>query len=97
MRFYFDAPAELLEHRKVKSDIAMEAVNSYFRQRYEHQCIYDEQLLFRVLRNSGFHPVLRARYGEGIISSGVILDDEKYAWESLYMEGIKPSAAAASE
>jgi predicted SAM-dependent methyltransferase len=90
LRSYCDAPEELLQHREVESGVAMEAVNSYFRQRYEHQCIYDKQLLGHILSKVGFDSISRVTFREGVASSCIMLDDEKYAWESLYMEASKP-------
>lgn len=90
MKAYFNTPKELLEHRSVDSTCAMEAVNSYFRQRYEHQIAYDKELLEYQLILAGFTQVSRTSFGIGKISSAVIIDNEKYAWESLYMEAIKP-------
>ena len=68
----------------------MEAVNSYFRQRYEHQIAYDEKLLKYQFLRAGFNQVFRASFGKGKVSQNVIIDDPKYEWESLYLEAIKP-------
>ena len=65
----------------------MEVVNSYFRQRYEHQFLYDWVTLERMLRRTGFSVVSRSRYGQG--ERGLLLDDAKYEWESLYVEAIR--------
>ncbi|OGS94875.1 MAG: hypothetical protein A3H31_04255 [Gallionellales bacterium RIFCSPLOWO2_02_FULL_57_47] len=69
----------------------MEAVNSYFRQRYEHQIAYDEELLKYQFLLAGFSQVSRASFGNGKVSGAVIIDDKKYEWESLYMEAVKPA------
>jgi|SRR3989338_2205023 len=91
MKAYFDTPSELLERRSVNSSCAMEAVNSYFRQRYEHQIAYDEELLKYQFLLAGFSQVSRASFGNGKVSGAVIIDDKKYEWESLYMEAVKPA------
>jgi predicted SAM-dependent methyltransferase len=90
IRTYFDSPSELMRRRPGQTSCAMEAVDSYLRQRYEHQCLYDWPLLEHQLRQAGFDPVLRAAYKQGKISKAIILDDEKYEWESLYVEALKP-------
>lgn len=91
MRTYFDDPADLVRRRKSQTNCAMEAVNSYFRQRYEHQCLYDWPLLEHQLRQAGYDPVLRVAYKQGQVSKAILLDDQKYEWESLYVEASKPS------
>jgi len=91
MKAYFNTPSELLERRSVDTSCAMEAVNSYFRQRYEHQIAYDGELLEYQFSLAGFTQVSRVSFGNGKVSGAVIIDDEKYAWESLYMEAVKPS------
>lgn len=67
----------------------MEIVNLYFRQRYEHQFLYDWRTIEEMLLRAGFAAILRSSFGEGPRCSPVILDDEKYAWESLYVEALK--------
>lgn len=91
MRTYFDDPADLVKRRQSQTACAMEAVNSYFRQRYEHQCLYDWPLMEHQLRQAGFDSVLRASYKQGKVSQAILLDDQKYEWESLYVEGSKPT------
>jgi len=92
MHEYFNNPSGLLQHRNVDTNCAMEAVNSYFRQRYEHKIAYDEELLGHQLSKAGFERIASTSFGKGGASSAVIIDNEKYAWESLYMEASKPSA-----
>ena len=94
LRSYFDNPLELLVHRPGETPCAMEAVNSYFRQRYEHQWVYDWELLEHQLLEAGFGQVTRVSCGKGTISKPVVLDDEAYAWESLYIEAAKPGNPA---
>ncbi|MBU6297927.1 MAG: hypothetical protein KJS68_06745, partial [Alphaproteobacteria bacterium] len=72
---------------------AAEAVNSYFRQRYEHQFLYDWPTMEQMLRRAGFGTVIRQKCGRGDLPE-LILDDPKYEWESLYVEAVKPAAAA---
>lgn len=86
---YFNNPSELLERRGINMACAMEAVNSYFRQRYEHQIAYDNQLLMHQFLMAGFTKVQKVSFKNGIVSIPVIIDDKKYEWESLYMEAIK--------
>jgi len=87
VRLYFDSPEELVAWRGVDGATPMEVVNSYFRQRYEHQFLYDWVTLERMLRRTGFSVVSRSRYGQG--ERGLLLDDAKYEWESLYVEAIR--------
>ena len=67
----------------------MEIVNLYFRQRYEHQFLYDWSTMEKMLLGAGFETVCRAAFGQGRHCLPVILDDEKYEWESLYVEAVK--------
>lgn len=89
MRSYFDSPGELVSRRQSQTQCAMEAVNSYFRQRYEHQCLYDWKLMEHQLRQAGFSEVLRASFRQSTLCSDIAIDDEKYEWESLYVEASK--------
>jgi predicted SAM-dependent methyltransferase len=84
MRAYFDAPDRLIERRQTAT--AMEAVNSYFRQRYDHHFLYDWPTLKRMLECAGFSTIIRSKYKLGQLSSEIVLDDPKYEWESLYVE-----------
>lgn len=92
LRTYLNEPDELLARRPVPSSKPMDAVNSYFRQRYEHQCLYDFDLAKYAFDLAGFSDVRRAGFGEGSCPRDMILDDPKYAWESLYVEGKKREA-----
>jgi predicted SAM-dependent methyltransferase len=89
LKSYAADPASLLEHRTTETGCAMEAVNSFFRQEYEHQCIYDFQYLEYRLREAGFERIAKVAFGEGALRE-IILDDAGYAWESLYVEAFKP-------
>lgn len=91
MRTYFEAPADLVSRRQSESGCAMEAVNSYFRQRYEHQCLYDRALLSHQLKRAGFEKITPMSYKAGM-SEDLLLDDAKYEWESVYVEAIKAGA-----
>lgn len=93
MQTYFDDPSDLVKRRQSETGCAMEAVNSYFRQRYEHQCLYDWPLMEHQLRKAGFDPVMRTSYNQAQISREIMLDDQKYEWESLYVEASKPHTA----
>jgi hypothetical protein len=67
----------------------MEIVNLYFRQRYEHQFLYDWPTIEKMLLRAGFAVVGRSAFGQGRHCTSVVQDDEKYEWESLYVEAIK--------
>ncbi|MDE2111507.1 MAG: methyltransferase domain-containing protein [Alphaproteobacteria bacterium] len=90
IRAYCDSPDVL---RGKRGGTAAEAVNSYFRQRYEHQFLYDWPTMEQMLRRAGFGTVIRQKCGRGDLPE-LILDDPKYEWESLYVEAVKPAAAA---
>lgn len=106
MRSYFDDPEGLIGYRGSRGpDIdpesmrmggtAMDMVNSFFRQRYEHQFMYDWLTMKRVLEHAGFQDVLRCSFQESAATLGLEIDDEKYEQESLYVEGRKPPLPAA--
>ncbi len=84
LKRYFEAPEELVAERG--EGTAMEMVNSYFRQRYEHQFMYDWPTLEQTLRRAGFSRVVRSRFRDPAACSPLRIDDEKYARESLYVE-----------
>ena len=88
MKRYFEAPNALVAWRG-HGGTAMEAVNSCFRQRYEHQFLYDWPTLEQMLRRAGFDEVVRVAFGR-TRRPELALDDPKYEWESLYVEAIKP-------
>jgi hypothetical protein len=67
----------------------MEIVNLYFRQRYEHQFVYDWPTIENMLLRAGFAVVCRSTFGQGRHCPLVVLDDQKYEWESLYVEALK--------
>ena len=60
---------------KTETGEAMDAVNSYFRQRYDHQFIYDWPLLERQLRGAGFEQIARVSFQQAVNSKSVVLDD----------------------
>lgn len=86
LRRYFNAPNELIEWRGEGGETAMEVVNSYFRQRYEHQFLYDWPTMKKVLSCAEFGKVERVSFDHGRICQAIALDDKKYEWESLYVE-----------
>jgi predicted SAM-dependent methyltransferase len=96
MRSYFDDPEGLVRYRGAgePGETAMEMVNSFFRQRYEHQFMYDWPTLQRVLERAGFDEVARLGYGETGANLGLAIDHAKYARESLYVEARKRADAA---
>jgi len=89
VRRYLDAPKELVAWRGEGNVTPMETVNSFFRQRYEHQFLYDWPTMEKVLLSAGFSKVFRSRYGENVHGIPIVLDDAKYEWESLYVEAVK--------
>lgn len=90
LKTYCDRPGELVARRATADSFPIDAVNSFFRQRYEHQYIYDWPMMQRVLTDLGFSDVRRVSHKKAAASHALVLDDEKYAWESLYVEAAKP-------
>jgi predicted SAM-dependent methyltransferase len=86
LRSYFETPADMIAARGDGHGTAMEMVNSYFRQRYEHQFMYDWQTLAQVLRRAGFAQVVRSRFREPGGCLSLRIDSAKYERESLYVE-----------
>lgn len=86
LRHYFEDPDGLVAWRGEPSQTPMEVVNSYFRQRYEHQFLYDWITLEKLLLRAGFDAAPRTSYGQGIRCQEIVLDDPKYDRESLYVE-----------
>jgi predicted SAM-dependent methyltransferase len=86
LKRYIEAPQALVADRGEGEGTAMEAVNSYFRQRYEHQFMYDWPTLAQTLRRAGFNRVVRSCFRDPNACSPLRIDDEKYARESLYVE-----------
>jgi predicted SAM-dependent methyltransferase len=97
MRSYFDDPEGLVRYRGSSGmdETGMDMVNSFFRQRYEHQFMYDWLTMKRLLEHAGFQDVLRCAFRESAATLGLEIDDEKYARESLYVEARKAPLPAA--
>lgn len=90
LKSYFDDPQRIVRYRDAVTGEPMEAVNSWFYQRYEHQCIYDPSLLIGLLKGIGFSKVFQADFRKtGLGRNELLIDDEKYGWESLYVEAQK--------
>jgi predicted SAM-dependent methyltransferase len=90
MKAYFEDPSFIIKYKHAASGFAMEAINEWFYQRYEHQCIYDGAYLSDQLKKSGFSEAGKASYKQSLYGPAeLLLDDEKYSWESLYVEGKK--------
>lgn len=87
---YVNDPDALVAMRGIEGS-AMEAVNSYFRQRYEHQFLYDWETMQTMLLQTGFAEARQAAYGAGDCPD-LLLDDAKYAPESLYVEAFGKNA-----
>jgi predicted SAM-dependent methyltransferase len=88
IKTYFDNRSELLRHRGPGFACAMDIVNSYFRQGYEHQFMYDGEMLQHQLSSVGFACIRSVSFKQGKISN-LLIDNEDYEWESLYMEAEK--------
>jgi predicted SAM-dependent methyltransferase len=96
LRTYYENPVELQAHRETGTGQAMDAVNSYFRQRYDHQFIYDWTLLQQQLSAAGFSQIAQVSFQQAKNSKPLVLDDPRYEWESLYVEASKPVRPADS-
>jgi predicted SAM-dependent methyltransferase len=96
MRGYFEDPDELVRYRGAgePGETAMEMVNSFFRQRYEHQFMYDWPTLRQLLERAGFSEVVRCAFRQSPAGVGLDIDHAKYERESLYVEARKPGGAA---
>ena len=94
LKTYYEDPAALMLHRETETKQPMDAVNSYFRQRYDHQFIYDWPLLEQQLRAAGFERIARVSFQQAQNAKPLLLDDPRYEWESLYVEATKPVVAA---
>lgn len=90
LKSYFDEPERILRYKECRTGHAMEAVNAWFYQRYEHQYIYDADLLAHLLSEVGFSRIGQASFGVSNFGAvNIVLDDPKYEWESLYIEAVK--------
>lgn len=90
MKAYFEQPDFIVKYKHCETGFAMEAVNAWFYQRYEHQCIYDGPFLCDQLLKSGFSEAKKADYRQTkLMLPDIVLDDSKYSWESLYVEAVK--------
>jgi len=86
---YFDSPNEMVARRGVGGETPMEIVNLFFRQRYEHQFLYDWPTMQKMLLRAGFDAAFRSAFGQNGYCPPAVLDDAKYEWESLYVEAVK--------
>lgn len=95
MRSYFDQPDQLTQHRlgdspsSTEVPTAMEIVNQYFRQRYEHHFLYDFTTMAKMLQAAGFSQTTQLSYQQTATCSVLLLDHPKYEKESLYVEAVK--------
>ncbi|MFP5208348.1 MAG: class I SAM-dependent methyltransferase [Acidobacteriota bacterium] len=89
MEAYFRNPEELIAYRGGHLETGAEAVNLFFRQRYEHQFLYDYITLSRLLERMGFTEIVRAEFGQSSHLPEIAIDDPKYIRESLYVEARK--------
>jgi predicted SAM-dependent methyltransferase len=87
---YFREPEFIVKYKECQTNNPMEAVNAWFYQRYEHQCIYDGAYLVDMLLSTEFASAKKVGYSQGVAGKKeIILDDPKYSWESLYVEAVK--------
>lgn len=90
MKAYFDEPQRIVTYKECETGQPMEAVNKWFYQRYEHQCIYDGAYLTDLLRKIGYSEAWEVGFRTTKAGAeALLLDDEKYAWESLYVEAVR--------
>lgn len=90
LKSYFDNPAFIIRYKECSSNQAMEAVNAWFYQRYEHQTIYDSAYLSYALLQANFTTAQKEEFQTSHhIQHDLLLDDPKYQWESLYMDARK--------
>lgn len=89
IRRYVEDRAWMLESRGPRFRTPMEVLNEVFRQRYEHQYIYDFETLALALRDAGFVDVTRVGFGEGLLPA-LQIDQPARRWESLYVEARRP-------
>ena len=90
LKSYFENPVFIVQYKDSRSGLPMEAVNTWFYQRYEHQCIYDAAYLSFLLNEIGFSGCRKTAYNETNYQGiDIVIDDEKYSWESLYVEALK--------
>ncbi len=92
VRTYIDDPAKLADYRGLAGLIAMQVVNELFRQRYEHQLLCDWETMQRLLGEAGLAEAARCQPGAGRCAD-LLIDDEKYGWESLFAEAAKVQPA----
>ncbi len=87
---YLNKPETIIKYKTPTSKTAMGAVNIWFYQRYEHQCIYDFDYLKYLLKSINFSRIEKSGFKFSALSpEAILLDDEKYNWESLYVDALK--------
>lgn len=89
LRCYIESPETLVKHRGIENQTAMETVNDYFRQRYEHHFLHDFESLSKQLSLAGFPRVIESSFSQSLLCPELALDHPKYAIESLYVEAVK--------
>jgi len=90
LKSYFEKPEFIVKYKECKTKFPMEAVNAWFYQRYEHQCIYDAAYLSGMLVGVGYKEARESTYCQSAFGKIELeLDDPKYEWESLIVEAIK--------
>lgn len=89
VRRYLEAPDELVRQRAAGDETPMSTVNGFFRQRYEHQFMYDWPTAAQLLQRAGYSRVSRASYRQSAGPTALVIDDATYEWESLYVDAEK--------
>ncbi len=79
----------MLQRRQGRFRNPMEVVNEVFRQDYEHGYCYDDETLEAALTNVGFTEATATGYRQGA-EVALQIDREDRAFESLYVEAMKP-------
>ncbi|MDX2031112.1 MAG: methyltransferase domain-containing protein [Blastocatellia bacterium] len=73
-------------------DSPMDRINEMMREEGQHLWSYDEELLTILLRRAGFARIEARAFGESAHPAMRGIDFEQRAFESLYLEGVKPAS-----
>lgn len=87
---YINNPRKIVDYKHCESGKPMEAVNKWFYQRYEHQCIYDSDYMNYMVKQAGFSESRKGSFKQSPFGKNeLLIDDIKYEFESLYQEAQK--------
>jgi predicted SAM-dependent methyltransferase len=89
LRNYFADRSWMLERRRRQFRTPMEVLNEVARQTHQHHYMYDYETLSLWLREAGFSSVVRVSFRQGRGPSELLIDSEKRAFESLYVEATR--------